>query len=102
LLGVSKWLMHDQGQAVFEKFLGEHIAPIYRRGKAADSAPGGRTRAAKFEVPDARPCLVHLDDLSRNWPGSTAAYVIGGEAQQVESPSPSTPPVLRSASKSTS
>ena len=102
LRGVSKLFTGDRGQAVFEKFLGEHIAPIYRRGKAADSAPGGRTRAAKFEVPDARPCFVHLDDLSRNWPGSTAAYVLGGEAQQDESPPPSTLPVLRSASKSTS
>ena len=63
LHGLSKWFTGDQGQAWFEKFLGEHIAPIYRRGKVADSAPGGRTRRAMFEVPDAAPYLVRVDHL---------------------------------------
>lgn len=92
---LSKWFTGTQGQAVFQKFLGEHIAPIYVRGIAADEAKGGRTRAAKFEVPEAGPCLVHLDDLSRNWPGSTAQYFLGAD-KAADEPTSATAPVLRS------
>ena len=96
---LSKWFTGKQGQVVFEKFLGEHIAPIYLRGIAAEETAGGRTRAAMFEVPEAAPCLVHLDDLSRNWPGSTAKYYLGaGTADGCESSSPA--PVLRSTTAS--
>jgi hypothetical protein len=95
---VSRWFRGSQGQSVFDKFLGEHIAPIYRRGIAADEAPGGRTRAAEFVVPDPRPCFVHLDDLASNWPGSTEQYVLGGEGRQAAKPAP--PPVLRSTAAS--
>jgi uncharacterized protein (DUF2236 family) len=102
LRALSKWFTGEQGQAVFEKFLGEHIAPIYRRGKAADTAPGGRTRRAKFEVPDAARCLVKVDHLSKNWPGSTAEYVLGKEAREVDPPPPQAMPVLRSTSASKS
>lgn len=95
---LSRWFRGDQGRAVFDKFLGEHIAPIYRRGIAADEEPGGRTRAAEFQVPDPRPYFVHLDDLASNWPGSTEQYVLGSEGRQPsESP---VPPTLRSTAAS--
>ena len=102
LRGLSKWFTGDQGQAVFENFLGEHIAPIYRRGKEADAARGGRTRRAKFVVPDAAPCLVKVDYLTPNWPGSTAEYVLGAETRDAEPTPPPTKVVLRSASASSS
>jgi uncharacterized protein (DUF2236 family) len=96
---LSKWFTGQQGQAVFEKFLGEHIAPIYLRGIAADEAKGRRTRAATFKVPEAGPCLVRLDDLSPNWPGSTAQYFLGADRSVVDPASTSTP-VLRSTTAS--
>ncbi len=102
LHGLSKWFTGDQGQAWFEKFLGEHIAPIYRRGKVADSAPGGRTRRAMFEVPDAAPYLVRVDHLRRNWPGSAAQYVLGAEAREVGETPQTAMPVLRNRSVSSS
>lgn len=102
LRGLSKWFTGDHGQAVFERFLGEHIAPIYRRGKAADNALGGRTRRATFEVPDAAPCLVKADYLTHNWPGSTAEYVLGAEAREANEATPPAVPVLRSRSATSS
>jgi len=90
---LSRWFLGEQGQSVFDKFLGDRIAPIYRRGVETDEAPGARTREAQFQVPDPRPCLARLDDLSSNWPGSTEQYVLGGEGRQPEKPS--APPVLR-------
>jgi uncharacterized protein (DUF2236 family) len=79
---LSKGFGSRRGQALFDDFLGEHIAGIYRRGVAADEAPGGRTRAAQFVVPDAAPCLVRLADLSRNWPGSPERYALGAEGRE--------------------
>jgi len=88
----SHWFRGDQGQAVFVKFLGEHIAPIYQKGITTDTAPGGRTRAAQFQVPDAAPCLVREDYLRTNWPGSTAEYVLGAEGRQSTDSGPSAAP----------
>jgi uncharacterized protein (DUF2236 family) len=79
---LSKFLRSDKGQAVFAKFLGEHIAPIYERGLAAHAAPGARTRAAQFTVPNAAACLVHEDHFVDNWPGSTGQYILGAEGRQ--------------------
>jgi uncharacterized protein (DUF2236 family) len=79
---LSKGFGSHRGKALFDNFLGEHIAGIYRRGVAADEAPGGRTRAAQFVVPDAAPSLVRLADLSRNWPGSPEKYALGAEGRE--------------------
>jgi uncharacterized protein (DUF2236 family) len=95
---LSRWFLSEKGQSVFDDFLGEHIAPIYRRGIAADEAPGGRTRVAQFAVPDPHQCYSRLDDLATNWPGSTEQYVVGGEGRQRAEPP--TPPMLRSTSSS--
>ncbi|GAA3549203.1 hypothetical protein GCM10023077_27470 [Mycolicibacterium helvum] len=100
---LSKWFTGEKGQAFFEKFLGERFAAIYTRGLAAETAPGGRTRVAKFEVPEATPCLFQHDDLLRNWPGSTAEYYLGVERelnQDASTPAPT--PVLLSATASAS
>jgi uncharacterized protein (DUF2236 family) len=91
---LSKGFGSRRGQALFDDFLGEHIAGIYRRGVAADEAPGGRTRAAQFVVPDAAPCLVRLADLSRNWPGSPERYALGAEGRE-DSTTVVAPTVLR-------
>lgn len=80
---LSKWFCGDQGQKVFESFLGEHVAPLFIRAKQIDAAPGGRTRAAQFVVPDAAPCLVVEPYLLHNWPGSTANYVLGHHGSAV-------------------
>ncbi len=95
---LSKWFLSERGLSVFDEFLGERIAPIYRRGIAADEAPGGRIRVAEFVVPDPRPCFHRLDDLAVNWPGSTEEYVLGGEGRQPAQQPP--PPVLRSTAAS--
>lgn len=101
---LSRWFQGTQGQAVFAKFLGERIAPIYHKGLAANTASGGRTRAAQFEVPDAASCLVRVDYLRANWPGSTAEYILGAEGRQpIESTLPQSatgPAVLRKAAPS--
>jgi uncharacterized protein (DUF2236 family) len=97
---VSRIFRSSKGQAMFDDFLGERIATIYRRAIAADEAPGGRTRAAQFVVPEAGPCLHRLADLSRNWPGSPEEYALGHENREVR-PSTTGAPVLRSASAST-
>jgi hypothetical protein len=91
---LSKGFGSRRGRALFDDFLGEHIAGIYRRGVAADEAPGGRTRAAQFVVPDAAPCLVSLADLSRNWPGSPERYALGAEGRE-DSTTVVAPTVLR-------
>lgn len=90
---LSRWFRGDQGQAVFAKFLGDRIAPIYQNGLAVDAAPGGRIRKAQFQVPDARKCLVRQDFLIDNWPGSTADYVLGAEGRVLTEPKvPTVPP----------
>ena len=90
---LSHWFCGEQGQAVFGKFLGERIAPIYQNGLAVDAEPGSRTRNAQFQVPDARDCLVRQDFLITNWPGSTADYVLGAEGRNhVEPEVPEVPP----------
>lgn len=91
---LSTWFTSEQGLSVFEKFLGERIGGIYRRGLAADAAPGGRTRVAQFVVPEPGPCLVELDDLVRNWPGSVDKYALG--AERVDETLAAVAPVLRS------
>ncbi|MDT5263920.1 MAG: hypothetical protein QOI90_546, partial [Mycobacterium sp.] len=91
---LSKGFGSSRGQALFDSFLGEHIAGIYRGGVAADEAPGGRTRAAQFVVPDAAPCLVKLADLSRNWPGSPERYALGAEGRE-DTATVAKPTVLR-------
>lgn len=88
---LSKWFTAEKGQAFFEKFLGEGFAAIYARGLAAENAPGGRTRVAQFEVPDAAPCFFHHDDLLSNWPGSTAEYYLGVERELNPEATPSAP-----------
>jgi uncharacterized protein (DUF2236 family) len=93
---LSKWFLSEKGLSAFDGFLGERIAPIYRRGIAADEAPGGRTRRAEFVVPDARTCYSRLDDLLVNWPGSTDAYVLGGEGRPAAERPTAPAPVLRS------
>jgi len=45
---LSRWFLSRQGQPLFDKFLGEHIAAIYQLGIAADEAPGGRTRVEEI------------------------------------------------------
>jgi uncharacterized protein (DUF2236 family) len=96
---LSRWFRSKQGQEVFANFLGAKFAPIYQTGLAADAAPGGRTRVAQFKVPDAMHCLVKADHLVKNWPGSTAHYVLGAEGRQpiepTAQPTPTAPPVLR-------
>ncbi|MCX2930673.1 oxygenase MpaB family protein [Mycobacterium sp. CVI_P3] len=100
---LSKWFTGEKGQAFFEKFLGERFAAIYVRGLAAENAPGGRTRVAQFEVPDAAPCFYHHADLLSNWPGSTADYYLGVERQLNQDTSASaSAPVLLSAPVSAS
>jgi uncharacterized protein (DUF2236 family) len=91
---LSKGLRSSRGEVLFDGFLGERIAGIYRRGVAADEAPGGRTRAAQFVVPDAAPSLVRLADLARNWPGSPEKYALGAEGRE-ESTTVFAPTVLR-------
>ncbi|MGE2713027.1 oxygenase MpaB family protein [Mycolicibacterium litorale] len=94
---LSRWFRGERGQAVFAKFLGEHIAPIYQRALAVDAAPGGRIRVAQFKVPDARACLVREDYLLTNWPGSPADYVLGWEARHAaDQPEPPVAAVLHS------
>ncbi|MDR3655955.1 MAG: oxygenase MpaB family protein [Mycobacterium sp.] len=83
---LSKWFCGEQGQKVFESFLGEHVAPLFVRAKQADEAPGGRTRAAQFVVPDAAPCLVVVPYLVHNWPGTTGDYVLGQDASDLAPP----------------
>lgn len=92
---LSKWFLSEKGLEVFDDFLGERIAPIYRRGIAADAAPGARTREAQFVVPDPRPCFHRLADLYSNWPGSTDEYLLGAEGRKSAEAEP-TPAVLRS------
>ena len=74
---LSAYLGSENGMAQFEKFLGSGTAKVFRRALKAESAPGGRTRAATYQVPDANPCFYPLEDLVRNWPGSTGDYVLG-------------------------
>src|SRR5271156_5908668 len=78
---LSKGFRSRQGQTLFDSFLGEHIAGIYRRGIAAEEAPGGRTRAAQFVVPGAALCLMRLADMSHNWRGSPERYALGAEGR---------------------
>lgn len=75
---LSSSLRSERGRRIWADFVKENVAQIMERARAADRAPGGRTRAARFEVPDARTALVELPDLVRNWPGSTEEYVVGG------------------------
>ncbi|SPX87967.1 Uncharacterized protein conserved in bacteria [Mycobacteroides abscessus] len=90
---LSRWFRSNQGQAVFAKFLGDRIGPIYQNGLSVDNAPGGRTRKAQFQVPDAHQCLVRQSFLITNWPGSTADYVLGAEGRsRVEPKVPTVPP----------
>jgi hypothetical protein len=95
---LSRWFLSRQGQSLFDKFLGEHIAAIYQRGIAADEAPGGRTRVGEFVVPDPRPRFVHLDD-----PPPTGQVQPSGTSWAASDVSPlkhPAPPVLRSTAAS--
>ncbi|MGW6728017.1 oxygenase MpaB family protein [Nocardia sp. NPDC055029] len=74
---LSAWFRSEKGKVAFESFIKVHVAAIYRRALEADAAPGGRTRVAEFQVPDAAAFLVDLPDLMRNWPGSTEKYSLG-------------------------
>ena len=96
---LSKWFLSEKGLEVFDDFLGERIAPIYRKGIAADAAPGARTREAQFVVPDPHPCFHRLADLYSNWPGSTEKYLLGAEGRKPNDVQP-TLPVLRSTAAS--
>lgn len=76
---LSTWLTSEKGIAAFEGFIGKSTAKIYRRAKEIDESPGGRTRVARFQVPDASQFVVDLPDLVHNWPGSTSKYAVGQE-----------------------
>ncbi|MDN2501537.1 DUF2236 domain-containing protein [Nocardia nova] len=79
---LSTWFRSDKGLAVFDDFLKVHVASIYRRGLKVDTAPGGRARAAQYQVPDASAFVVDLPDLVTNWPGSTNDYALGIEREK--------------------
>jgi hypothetical protein len=97
---LSAFLRSDRGRRIWADFVKENVAQIMERARAAQAAPGGRTRAAQFVVPDARAALVELPDLVRNWPGSTEGYHVGavmpagGPVGLVESPDDSAPAVV--------
>jgi hypothetical protein len=74
---LSRYLRSDTGREKWAEFVGESIAKTIERARAAESARGGRERAATFVVPDPGPFLTQLPDLVENWPGSTADYRIG-------------------------
>lgn len=76
---LSRFLRSDKGMALFDKFLGERIGGIFSRALEVDAAPGGRTRVAQFQVPDASSMVVKLPDLVDNWPGSPETYALGIE-----------------------
>ncbi len=74
---LSAWFRSEKGRAAFDSFLKPRTAAIFRRVIEIDEAPGRRTRAAQFQVPDAVPCVVQLPDMATNWPGSTEDYALG-------------------------
>jgi uncharacterized protein (DUF2236 family) len=76
---LSSYLTGAKGQKVFDDFVRANTAKIFRRALVEDRAPGGRTRAAKFVVPDAAAFVVAVDGLVANWPGSPQAYVLGAD-----------------------
>lgn len=75
---LSAFMRSDRGAQVWSGFVKANVAGIIDTARAAQRAPGGRTRASSFVVPDAHEVLVVPSDLVRNWPGSTAAYLLGG------------------------
>jgi uncharacterized protein (DUF2236 family) len=78
---LSRFLRSEKGMAIFNNFLGERIGEIFSNALEADAAPGGRTRAAQFQVPDAASIVADLPDLVENWPGSTENYAVGIERE---------------------
>ena len=80
---LSAYLRSQRGMAAFGDFLGSGTAKLFRRALEVEAAPGSRPRAAFFQVPDATPHFHHLHDLVSNWPGSAAAYVLGGLGEPV-------------------
>jgi uncharacterized protein (DUF2236 family) len=74
---LSAYLCSGKGRSAFDGFIRANTAKIVRRALAVERTPGGRTRAATFQVPDAARFVVQIDDLVGNWPGSTDAYVLG-------------------------
>lgn len=74
---LSAFLRSERGVALWEDFVHENVAGILRRARAAERAHGARNRRATFAVPDPHPYFVDLNDLERNWPGSTSEYRLG-------------------------
>jgi uncharacterized protein (DUF2236 family) len=74
---LSKFMRSERGEQIWRDFVKDSVATIVERARAAEAAPGGRTRISQFVVPDAEEFLVELPDLIRNWPGSTADYRVG-------------------------
>lgn len=95
---LSAFFASERGREVWADFIKSQAYEIVQRAKAADAAPGSRSRATAFVVPDATQFLVELPDLVRNWPGSTAAYRLGEPALKDGAPPAATR--LRHVSKS--
>lgn len=87
LRALSRFLRSEKGQEQFDNFLKPTTAGIFRTALKVDDAPGGRTRVATFEVPDASSLVVELPDLVSNWPGSTEEYELGAERPKREAAS---------------
>ncbi|WP_330254979.1 DUF2236 domain-containing protein [Nocardia sp. NBC_00565] len=81
---LSAWFRSERGLLAFDAFIKAHTAGIFRRALEADAARGGRTRVARFQVPDAAAFVVEVPDLVANWPGSTEKYALGIERGQAE------------------
>ncbi|MFV9455569.1 oxygenase MpaB family protein [Rhodococcus sp. NM-2] len=76
---LSAFMRSERGSQVWNSFVKANVAEIIEAAQKAQRAPGGRTRASTFVIPDAREALVVPPDLAENWPGSTEAYKLGSD-----------------------
>ncbi|WP_179272966.1 MULTISPECIES: oxygenase MpaB family protein [unclassified Rhodococcus (in: high G+C Gram-positive bacteria)] len=74
---LSAFVRSTRGTQLFSSFVKPNVAGIIETARIAQHAPGARTRAAQFVVPNAYAVLWVPPVLVPNWPGSTAAYRLG-------------------------
>lgn len=83
LKALSAFMRSERGTEVWNDFVKANVAGIIERARVAQNAPGARTRAAQYLIPDAKKALVTPADLIRNWPGSTADYALGADKSKI-------------------